>query len=182
MRHLQIYESFDNDKHKVAAYTSFPEYREFKLSTIHETSANSVVQWFREEDFNKKIANGFPVYVVDNKWEFWENQDKPPVNWPESKPAVKASRLDRSGQMPSSQESMERIIGRSYKELIDMAKTPEEVMADEIEEDPAVIEDYSGRRPMIYEKAVKILKSRGTMPPEESIEALKKWKKIKKYI
>jgi len=181
MRHLQIYESFDNDKHKVAAYTSFPEYREFKLSTVHGKYLDPIV-WVKEEDFNKKIANGFPVYVVDNKWEFWENPDKPPVNWPESKPAVKASRLDRSGQTPFSQKTMEQIIGRSYKELVDMAKTPEEVMADEIESDPTVIEDYPSMRPLTYEKAVKIVKSRGAMPSKESIEALKKWKEIKKYI
>lgn len=177
MRHLQIYESFDNDKHKVAAYTSFPEYREFKLSTV-----NHRYDSVKEEEFNKRIANGFPVYVVNNKWEFWENRDKPPVNWPESKPAVKACRLDKSGQTPFSQKIMEEIIGRSYKELIDVAKTPEEVMVDEIEEDPSIIEDYPSIRPLVYEKAVKILKSRGTIPSEESIEAFKKWKKIKKYI
>jgi len=56
------------------------------------------------------------------------------------------------------------------------------MMADEIEEDPTIIWDYSSTRPLTYAKAVKILNSRGTMPSEEDIEKFEGWKKIRKYI
>jgi hypothetical protein len=180
MRHLQIYESFAKD-HKVVAYTNFPEYREFKLSVISEANANSGVEWFREDDF-KRQRRTFPVYVVDNKWEFYENHDKPPVNWPQSKPPIKVVRLDLSGNTPLNQNALESYAGCSYKDLQDIARTPEVVMAEELEEDPTLLEHYSRRRPMIYAKAAEILNSRGTMPSEENASKFAKWKSIQKWI
>jgi hypothetical protein len=180
MRHLQLYESF-GEHHKVAVYDNFPEYRELKLSKISEDMANSGVQWFREDDF-KWQRRQFPVYIVDNTWEFYDNLDKPPVNWPESKPPIKVVKLDRNGNTPLNQKSLEDALGCSYKELIDIAKSPEEVMADELEEDPTLLDLYSRRRPLVYSKASEILKSRGTLPSEEKASKFARWKAIQKWI
>jgi hypothetical protein len=180
MRHIQIYESFAKD-HKVVAYTNFPEYLEFKLSKISEDMANSGVQWFREDDF-KSGRRTFPVYIVDNTWEFYDNLDKPPVNWPESKPPIQVNKLNPQGQMPLNQRSMEEALGCSYKELIAQAKSPEKVMADELEEDPTLLDLYSRRRPLVYSKAYESLSSRGTVPSKEAVDRFSKWKDIQKWI
>lgn len=178
MVHLQVYESFSSPTHRVAAYTNFPEYREFKLTTVHDNYLKGV-EWLKESEFNRKTANGFPVYVVDNLWEFWENQDKPPVNWPESKPAVKVIKLNRSGHMPLGQNPMEISLGCSYKKLMDQAKSPEEIMAEEIKEDPTLIDFYSTRRPLVYAKASALLGDH--LPSQKTIKSVGKWKQIRDF-
>jgi hypothetical protein len=177
MRHLQLYESF-GEGHKVAAYDNFPEYREFKLSTIPEANVNNLVQWFREDDF-KSGRRTFPVYVADNTWEFSANMDKPPVNWPESKPPIKVVEIDQIGHHPSNQNSLETSTGCSYQALIAQAKSPEEVMAEEILEDPTLTDHYSRRRPMIYAKAVALM---GGAPSQDVVDAASKWKRIKRFL
>jgi len=180
MRHIQLYESF-GEGHKVAVYDNFPEYREHKLSIISETNANSGIEWFREDDF-KRQQRTFPVYIVDNTWEFYDNMDKPPVNWPASKPPIKVVRLGLNGNHPSNQRAMEEALGCSYKDMIAQAKSPEEVMAEELEEDPTLLDPYSRRRPLVYAKASEILKSRGTLPSQEKASKFARWKDLQKWI
>ena len=177
MRHLQLYESFA-EEHKVAAYDNFPEYREHKLSLISETNANSGVEWFREDDF-KRQQRVFPVYIVDNMWEFYDNMAKPPVNWPASKPPIKVVKLGLNGNHPTSQSALETYTGCSYEDLQAIARSPEEVMAEELKEDPSLAEVYSRRRPMIYAKAIELM---GGAPSQEAIDAVSKWKNIKRFL
>jgi hypothetical protein len=173
MRHIQLYESFATDSHKVAAYKNYEEWMEFMGSVLTEDYFRMFNNIDYERMWRDRSAYQSPSYVVDNTWIFWLDSPK----YTENPTKVVALQInDRRTITDSNQSRMETTLGCSYKDLLAIAKTPEEVMADEMAEDFSLIDTYSQRRPRVFKRVL-------AMPdlPKE-LKAALKWKEMKNYI
>ena len=174
MRHLQLYESFTTDSHKVVAYKKYEDWMEFMRSVLTEDYFRMFNNIDYERMWRDRSAYQSPSYVVDNSWIFWLDPPKYQMENPKEIAALQIN--DKRTITDSNQFRMEEALGCSYKDLIAIAKTPEEVMADEMTEDSSLIDTYSQRRPRVFKRVL-------AMPdlPKE-LKAALKWKEMKDYI
>jgi hypothetical protein len=188
MRHLKIYEDFDqmtdppqgnsNKLHLVAAYKSYEQWMEFMHSVLEISYFSRINHTDYERMWRDRTAYQSPTYVVDNEWIFWLESPKYPKRYNMENPAeIAALQInERRTITDSNQSRLEAALGCSYKDLIAQAKTPVENMKDEIMTNPDLIDKYSESRPKVFKGVV----IQPNLPAP--IKAALKWKEMKNYI
>ena len=178
MRHLQLYESFATDSHKVVAYKNYEEWMEFMRSALTEDYFRRFNNIDYERMWRDRSAYQSPSYVVDNTWIFWLD---PPKYKMENPKEIAALQINDEGTInDSNQPRMEAALGCSYNDLIAQAKTPEEGMLDEILEDSSLAGVYSEKRPRVFKKMLELPDVPSNI--KDIVKAALKWKSIQNYI
>lgn len=188
MRNIQLYENFKTPQYQVAAYTDTDEWLEFLKSELRPNNYKMVDGGFWKD----KMDQGAIIYLVDSppgfkKWFFWRN---PNPGWNDPTPShlrvsLIKDDINSMGMEAQSLSYMEKDLKCSYQELIDQAKTPEEIMDWQMMRYPSsYIKSHSETRPLVFNKVLS-----NTSIPEERRERyrltaknLSKWDKIKNYI
>jgi hypothetical protein len=176
MRHIQLYEEFDQTpdspqegSNKLPAVTVYNEYEDW---VEFMRCAYGVQNWWMWRD---RTTYQSPSYAVNNEWVFW--LDSPEYGMENSRGIV-VLQLNKQSMIiaKSDQSKMEAALGCSYKDLIPLAKTPEESMKDEIVANLDLINEYSESRPRVFKK-FKVLPNLSAQ-----VKAALRWKEMKDYI
>ena len=177
MRHIQLYESFGTEEHSVTAYTDYEDWMEFMKSSLRDDYFRRFNNIDYERMWRDRTAYQSPSYVVDNRWIFWLD---PPKYQMENPTEIAALRIHDGVIDDSRQRILEGDLNCSYKELISQAKTPEEVMLDEIKENSSLAATYSESRPGVFKKMLALPNVPSNI--NDIIKASLKWKSIQNYI
>jgi len=178
MRHIKIYESFGTDEHFVVVYKNYEDWMEFMKSALKDGYFRMINNIDYERMWRDRTAYQSPSYVVDNRWIFWLDPPKYKMENPKEVVALVIS--DVGVIHDSNQNTMETTLKCSYKDLIAQAKTPEEIMLDEIKENSSLAATYSESRPKVFKKMMELPNIPSNI--NDIIKASLKWKSIQNYI
>jgi len=189
MKHVQIYENFKTPQYRVAAYTDPNEWFELLKSELPFFRNRVELNKELKEFWKDKMAKGATIYLVNSppgfkKWFFWRDPDQS-IPAPHIFATLIDNGINSMGMEGQSPSYMEQDLKCSYRDLIDQAKTPEEIMDWEMGTYPtSYIKSHSENRPLVFNKVLS-----NTSIPEERREkyrltakSLAKWDKIKNYI